>query len=124
MGLSKTILLNTLTARSVLMYYWETPDYLLEPPYDECDECKNCLHHEQSKDDCKDYLKGVIEQIYSDKPLDLAKLEFCLDNLCFHLEVKKNLSEPKVVRKNVSVFENSVNHWKQQIKQKFITHLS
>lgn len=74
-------------------------DYL---PYNKLYECTECEKKDrlyaQMTDDARDYLEGVMKQLYSDEPLDVFKLEGCLDELCHLLNVKMNPSDLKIQR--------------------------
>ena len=76
--------------------------------WDDCSaptSCKQCEKSEQVLDDARDFLEHVVNQLYSTDKLDKAKLEKCLDELCWLLNVKTNDGFLQVERKSTkSVF--------------------
>jgi hypothetical protein len=61
--------------------------------------CKDCQKHEQKLDSASDWLAEVVSQLYSESPLDNAKLERALDELCWLLGVKLDEGFLQVERK-------------------------
>ena len=62
-------------------------------------QCSDCRSMEQKIDDAKEYLQGVLDALYSSHSLDTGMLESNLDELCRILEVKPNLGELQIQRK-------------------------
>jgi len=61
-------------------------------------ECKQCSEKEEALQEAREYLEGVIEQLYSKDKLDISTLEFNLDELCSFLGVKIGQDLPNIQR--------------------------
>jgi hypothetical protein len=61
-------------------------------------ECKQCAEKETALQEAREYLEGVIEQLYSKDKLDISTLEFNLDELCSFLGVKIGKDLPNIQR--------------------------
>ena len=88
---------------------WEPDSY--EP---DC-YCNKCEEHEQKMDQVKDFVEGVIEQLYSTEKLDVSILEHCLDELCFLVEAKMNKGFLQVERKGLKAahrMDGALDAWK------------
>jgi len=57
--------------------------------------CHNCEEQQQKYDELGEFLSELIEQLSSEKELDLPIVEHCLDEMCYRLQVK--------------LFKNSIN---------------
>jgi len=60
--------------------------------------CKRCEKNEQTFDLARDYLKEIVNELYSMQKLDKRKLESALDELCWLLEVRTIDGEMQVER--------------------------
>ena len=73
--------------------WWNGPEY--EPEH----ECKHCNEKEQTMDEAREFIQGIVEQIYSNKALEKGILEHCLDELCFLFNVEMAKGEMTIARK-------------------------
>lgn len=63
---------------------WKSGYYDAQPDYC-CDECEK---KDYKLDNAKDFLTGIMDQLYGKEKFDLALLEFRLDELCHYLDVE------------------------------------
>ncbi len=62
--------------------------------------CKHCEEKEQTHDEIKHFFEEIVKQLYSADELDKSKLEHCMDEICFLLQIKMypndlNVDRPK-----------------------------
>ena len=75
------------------------PDY-----YPESVPCLECEDKQRILDDAKDFLIGIVEQIYSRKELDTEILDHCIEHLCYTLNVKPPFGQIQVARRRNPVY--------------------
>lgn len=63
--------------------------------------CFQCDESENKIKSAKDYLLGIIEQVYSNGKFDKEIFEHCLEELCFALETEIPNTEPNIERKKM-----------------------
>lgn len=73
-------------------------------------ECSTCDDLLLKKDRAREWLKSVVDQLYSSKPLNPLKLENDLDELCYYLDVKLLPGEMQVQRTIVHQ-QPETNNW-------------
>jgi hypothetical protein len=83
------------------MWYDEQPEYV----------CPDCDDKESRLDEGKEFLKEIIDLLYSNKKFDLEHFEFCLENLCHHLKVK--LPDNELVLHRPTPTDRAVDAWKK-----------
>lgn len=91
------------------MYYKEHEDH-------QDHRCHNCDAAESNKENMQEFLKSIMEQLYSAEPLNVAKLEDDLDNLCFQMNMEIMPGEMQVQRLEKPSFLNS---WMQYNQEQF-----
>ena len=61
-------------------------------------ECGACNKVKENLEYAKDFFDGVVQELYSDKEIDIVKLEFWLDELASYLDTKLPKGELKIRR--------------------------
>ena len=66
-------------------YYddWKSGYYDDQPAY----ECKDCEEKEQKIDDISENFQSLVKQLYSGPFMDEVKLQDCIDNICWLLNL-------------------------------------
>ncbi len=79
-----------------------------------CDrECRECEKKQHTIDNAKDFLEGVIQALYSHKPLDVDALDNHLEELCAFLEVNMPKERIQVQRKQSELLKFAYDLTKQ-----------
>jgi hypothetical protein len=76
--------------------YPEYDDYFSPPVY-----CRECDEHQSKLLDIGYWMKGVLECLYNNMPLDTLELEHCLQEMCVLLNMKLP-REPLMIAKVIS----------------------
>ena len=63
--------------------------------------CFQCDENENKIKSTKDYLLGLIKQVYSQDKFDKEIFEHCLEELCFALEIKIPATGANIERKKL-----------------------
>lgn len=76
------------------------PSWWCEPP-DFCDQemCLQCRETAQRFDECQDFLKDIVHQLYSGFELDLGSLEKNLEELCHYMSVRLPTNDLQIMRR-------------------------
>jgi len=76
--------------------WWLDPEFEKSQP-----TCRECEEHYQRIDNAREFFDEITEILYGTKSIDIAKLEFCLDELGHYIgaEIKPRAFMPNVTRK-------------------------
>lgn len=96
-------------------YYLPTSWY--EQDYQSLQACDSCEQKEQTLEDAQEYLSQLIHHLYGKEPLDVAKFEDVLDELCYLFDVKLPATLPTVERKKETNLENWIEFNNNHLKQ-------
>lgn len=89
-------------------------------------ECSDCDEKESTIENSKEFLESIVNMLYSSEPLDLAKFEDHLDELCGYLDVKigkgdlqiQRIQKEKTIRTTMlPIVQEWVNYNNQYLKQ-------
>lgn len=102
--------------------YPEIDDYISRDDY-----CRECDDHQSKLLDLGYWMKGVLECLYSNEPLDTLELEHCMQEMCGILGMnlpreplliaKVTKQQPKNPRTELSMFIKSMIAINKQNKQ-------
>lgn len=77
--------------------------------YDDiCFTCNYCEETQGNKDNIREFLQSIMNQLYSSEPLNVARLEDDFDNLCHQLDIKIMPGEMQIQRLEKPKF---LNNW-------------
>lgn len=79
---------------------------------DQCrPECGRCHEKDQTIDNANDFLDEIVKQLYSTDTLNPKKLEHCLEELCYLLQVNFPRSDLQITRtqKNKPILDDWIN---------------
>jgi len=81
-----------------MSYAYDSPEY-----FEDEWESKEVRKMQDRLDDCAEFLKAVVGDLYSKEPLDRGLLEWRLDELCDKLGVDINVGTLQIERRNYTI---------------------
>lgn len=90
-------------------------DSWYEPEDEQYFECKKCEEKDKELECAREFLEDIIEKLYGDSELDIARLDDSLGELCSYLGVKHPIKMPNIKREEVlqEWVKNNNNYLKQ-----------
>lgn len=86
-----------------MSYGFRSPEYDDCPYYEDEYVSKEVSNLEDKLLDCSQFLQAIVDDLYSESPLDKSLLEWRLDELCAKLGVKINEGSLKIERTNHTI---------------------
>jgi hypothetical protein len=85
------------------MFYEEIEDFQTS--------CFCCEHKEKTIDEAREFVTGIIESLFTTQPFNPNDFMFCLQELCYYLNVKFPEKDIVLNRKNPT--DMIVESWKK-----------